>query len=292
MEHPFAKYIVDTIYLIGEKTPGTDIDFIKKLSSINGKEKYLPHYEQLMQILSEILIIKKAITFNWNNLQSFDYEPTSSNSKKNPELNIFTKEYIIGIEVKSPELLLFSKKRNNNLVQLCTRILSKNTFPENETTLPRDNPIKDFLISADNKFRSFKEVNKNYLSILYIVWDDFINEPISALIGKPGELLESESFAKDSKGENLRFENVDFIMISRHRYQFCCFAGEKPVIDDVPDALDYGRKDIFPFKIIIQNPYSKNEPTKEILECFQVYTPSPLLGSEYNPTDVIWYFGT
>jgi hypothetical protein len=43
--------------------------------------------------------------------------------------------------------------------------------------LPRDNPVKDFLLSADAKFAAFKAQHLTFTSALVIVWDDFIQEP-------------------------------------------------------------------------------------------------------------------
>jgi hypothetical protein len=51
-------------------------------------------------------------------------------------------------------------------------------------TLPRDNPVKDFLVSADAKFEHFKETDANFIGVLVIIWDDFIYEPISSLISE------------------------------------------------------------------------------------------------------------
>ena len=53
------------------------------------------------------------------------------------------------------------------------------------TTLPRDDPVKDFLVSANAKFEHFKKADApNFVGVLVIVWDDFIwqDQPISPLI--------------------------------------------------------------------------------------------------------------
>jgi hypothetical protein len=91
LEHPFAKSIVDSLFDIEQKIEGAGMDLLRKLSSINGVEKDIQHYEQLMQVLSEIMIIHKSVTFKWENLEKFEYEPKVNGSKKNPELNIHYK---------------------------------------------------------------------------------------------------------------------------------------------------------------------------------------------------------
>lgn len=288
-EHPFAKSIVDCIYNISQINEDAAIDLIDKLTSISGKEKDIDHYEQLMQVLAEILIINQAFTYNWTDLLGFEYEPRTDLSNKNPEINIKTKFRTIGIEVKSPSILKYQAERQSRGVQLTSRNLFRDVLDKNKTTLPRDNPVKDFLISANSKFKSFKEKIPNYISVLYIVWDDFINEPISALLAKPHGLFEIDSFAKDKNGKIMKFEYVDFIMISRHRFQFQQMAGEAIFPDEIEHPLDYGKKEIFPFKVIIKNPYSTANDFKELNDCFQVYEPSSLMGAEYNPGDIIMW---
>lgn len=286
-EHLFAKSIVECLDDIENKLPEASIDLLKKLSSINGEEKNYQHYEQLMQVLAELLIIHKVISFNWNALNKFEYEPKTSSSKKNPEINILTDNNIIGIEVKSPNLIEHQKNRNRNKYQLISRNPLSEILPEGHITFPRDNPIKDFLISADKKFESFKQKYDNYISILFIVWDDHINEPISALLSKPHGIFMEDSFAKDKSGEYLKFKHVDYVIISRHRFQFQQMAGEFPYPYKINHPMDYGEKDCFPFKVIIKNPNSDVDCISDITDCFQSYEPSSLMGAEYHPGDFI-----
>lgn len=286
-EHPFAKSIVDCLFDIGEKIEGADVDIIKKLAAIHGVEKDKDHYEKLMQVLAEILIIHKAVTYEWDNLERFEYEPTTESSNKNPELNVHAGKKIIGIEVKSPTLLEHEINRTSKPYQFTSRNPFIRSLSKEEATLPRDNPVKDFLLSADEKFSSFKTKYSNYISVLYIVWDDFINEPISALLSKPHGIFMSDSFAKDKSGAILKFENVDYVMISRHRLQFQRMAGDNSFPDIIRHPMDYGQKDIFPFKVIIKNPYTKVDLTKDLIECYQVFEPCMEMGAEYVPGDII-----
>ncbi len=290
LETPFAKSIVDALFDIGNKIEGADIDFIKKLASIHGAEKDWKHYDKLMQVLAELLIIHKAVTFDWKDFESFEYEPVTLESKKNPELNIKAGNKIIGIEVKSPDMIKHQKNRSEKPYQLTSRNPLIETLSKNQTTLPRDNPVKDFLISADKKFLSFKQQYENYISVLFIVWDDFINEPISALLSEPHGIFMSDSFAKDKKGNILKYENVDYVMISRHRFQFQQMAGELAFPYQISHPLDYGQKDCFPFKVIIKNPYTNVDLTKDLLDCYQVFEPCMEMGAEYYPGDFISWF--
>jgi hypothetical protein len=82
-------------------------------------------------------------------------------------------------------------------------------------TLPRDNPVKDFLVDADAKFKAFKS-KADCTTVLVIVWDDFIYEPITALAHPKSGLLTANSFAKDANGSPMKFPNVDAVVLVRH----------------------------------------------------------------------------
>ena len=296
-EHPFAKSLIDSILNIEDKINGFANETIKRIASISGKEKHLPHYEQLLQICSEIYIINQA-TNCIDHSVTFDYEPTSGDSKKNPEIIMNYAKFSIGIEVKQPSLIGHINKRASNPVQLSTRTpFPIKSFEEiyntKGITLPRDNPVKDFLISANSKFEEFKK-KENFFSILFIVWDDFIYEPISALLGEPSGLFKENSFAKDKSGKRLKFEFVDAVFIDRNLSNIIKGTRDEPLWDNKKNVMDYGKKTEFPFKVIIRNPDSNfsDKIPEEVLQCFQTYELSPYLGAEYIPSDLIHWMDT
>ncbi len=155
-------------------------------------------------------------------------------------------------------------------------------------TLPRDGPIKDFLVSADNKFAQFKKIDDTYKTILVIVWDDFINEPISSLLHKKCGLLTENSFALNEEGKRFTFDNIDGIIIIRHLHQIIRATRDKPFIDGCLHTFDYGNIDKFPPKVIINNPTGSEIP-QYIIDAFQAVKPSPLLGAEYCSGDLVWW---
>jgi hypothetical protein len=119
VEHPFAKSIIDACLIIEPKIPGYAFKIINRIASLHGKEKYLGHYEQLMQILAELLVVSHlALEFP---REKFLDEPTIGSSKKNPELTIEIDGYMIGVEVKSPSLLKHQKTRSTQEIQLPSR---------------------------------------------------------------------------------------------------------------------------------------------------------------------------
>lgn len=288
-EHNFAKSVIDACLECEKYISGFATDMIDNLSYLSGKERYEPHYEQLMQRLAEILIIKQIVTYNWPEGTSFLWEPTSESSNKNPELVIKLDNVRIGIEVKSPSLLKHERQRASSNYQLTERnhIMKEwveKSYGKENIVLPRDNVIKDFLYSANEKFAGFKKNDDNFYGILVIVWDDYIYEPITSLISQSSGLFTDKSFAKDEEDNILRFNNVEGVVLVRHIHQFQNAAAEKPLIDHRKHALDYGKLGQFPFKAYIPNPYGKEMPNI-ILNCLQANIPDIAWGAEYMPSN-------
>lgn len=210
---------------------------------------------------------------------------------KNPELTISTDTMKVGIEVKAPEFVKKHNERAQKPQQLPSRSQIIEIVRKEETMLPRDNPVKDFLISADKKFEEFKKADPDFYSVLVIVWDDFVYEPISALTSPQAGLFTANSFAKDENGNALSFSNVDCVIITRHLLPIKSGTRDEPLPDMAQHPLDYGRHGEFLFKIYVKNPISKTEILEKIMDCFQVLEPGPQLGAEYLPSDFIRWFG-
>lgn len=290
MQHPFAESIIDLVTDLETVLPKSGMDYLDKIAAINDKPSFTQHYDQLLQTLAELVVVHKAAMFNWGDEQNMLYEPTAGNSKKNPEIIIHTRQLDIGIEVKAPEFVKKHNERGAKALQMPSRSDIIKTLNKDDVLLPRDHAIKDFLISADNKFSEFKRLNPKFYSVLVIVWDDFVYEPISALISPQSGLFTANSFAKDLTGKILEFSNLDCVIITRHLLPIKCGTRDEPIPYSFRHSLDFGGNDEFPFKVYIQNPSSKLEIPKEVLSCFQALKPSPKLGAEYLPIDFItWY---
>jgi hypothetical protein len=294
-EHPFARAIIDALVVCDAAMPGYAEAFIERLGSFRGKESFAPHYEQLMQMVAELHVITQMVRFDWPGGAHLRMEPTPEGSKKNPEIMIQHQGINYGIEVKAPSLLAHIKARNENPTQLPGRMPSEmveQVKREGEAmTLPRDNPVKDFLVSADAKFEHFKKADANFIGVLVIVWDDFIYEPISSLISETAGLLTPNSFFKDSEGVAKTFEHVDGVFLIRKLHQFAREAADQPLIDGCSDIMDYGQEGVFPFKVFIQNTNGAAVP--EILQrCLQGLPPTRKMGAEYTPTDLVWWTGS
>jgi hypothetical protein len=220
----FAQSIVRACLDCECHIPGIAKGMIDELAAISGRENDRRHYEQLLQRLAELLVIRQVVNHPWTFSPQFQWEPTAAGSKKNPELLVVSKNFSIGIEVKAPGLLDHQEKRTKNPTQLLSRVISKEELAnlpnaEEGITLPRDNPVKDFLISAEAKFAPFRQADSKFCSVLVIVWDDHINEPITALLHPHAGLLSSNSFWKDSDGRPVKFPSVDAVILVRHLHQ-------------------------------------------------------------------------
>ena len=293
--HPFSESILRACLDCEPHLPGFSKGMIEGLATLCGREKHWQHLEQLFQRLAELLVIRQIVTYDWPFPARFVWEPTAAGSKKNPEILIEGGPEVIGVEVKAPALQEHQKKRGKNPTQVPSRVFGSDELAslpnvENGLTLPRDNPVKDFLVSADAKFASFKAADPTFRGILVIVWDDHIFEPITSLIHESSGLFTPNSFAKDKQGNRLRFQNVDSVVMIRHLHQFSRASAEKPLCDSCREALDYGRDGEFPPKAFIDNPDAAGAP-KSLLECLQAYAPTSAMGAEYTPKDLIWWFG-
>lgn len=163
-------------------------------------------------------------------------------SRKRPELRVTTPERAYLFEVKAPSLSEHTKARNRNPAQAPGRVLPQDFLqqlaPDGGLTLPRDNPVKDFLIDADKKFGQFKPVSA-HTSILVIVWDDFIYEPITALTHQACGLLTQNSYFKDADGTAMQFPNIDAVVLIRHLNYIQNATANIP-LEDRFHALDFG----------------------------------------------------
>lgn len=290
-EHPFVKSIIDACLVVENKIPGYSKRMIDHIASINGRDRYLPHYDQLKQTLAELLVVSHLASQYTDS--KFEDEPTIGNSDKNPEITITTDRYVLGVEVKSPKLREHVEQRSTRSVQLPGRIpvakqMIEHAGGKESVTLPRDNPVKDFLISANEKFSEFKKEIDNFYGILVIVWDDHIYEPITSLISEHAGLFTENSFAQDKENNPLTFVHVDAVIIIRHLHIFVEASAERPLIDGKRSAMDYGGYDQFPYKIIVPNPIGKDVP-QEIKEAFHAVETSHRLGAEYMPQEYIMW---
>ncbi len=284
----FARVTLDALLTCDEAMPGFADDMLRRLERIGGREKNLDDYEQIKQWLGELLVVHHFVSYAWPLPATFDHEPVTAASKQNPEMTVNAAGFRLGVEVKTPDLRQLVEQRQTADWQLLARTPGLKDTLSGEVVLPRDNPVKDFLRSADSKFAGFRAADPAFRSVLVIVWNDHINEPISALLSPSSGLLTPNSFDKRSDGSRRTYRNVDAVVLLRHQNQFIEGMANRPPLDDRDHFLDYGRPGAFPFNTLISCP--DGQPLdEELVKALQAVPPHPMLGAEYIPAEsVMW----
>lgn len=242
------------------KRPELGWSLLNDVASISGQEKHEPHYEMLMQKLAEILVLHRLLHLPWPHGTMTVHEPAATPNGKRPELKVDTPEAIYLFEVKAPSLLSHQRACAKNPAQFPGRIFDAATRQRlaegQEPTLPRDNPIKDFLASADEKFAPFVGEKECY-GVLVIVWDDHVFEPITSLVHEPSQgLLTSNSFAKIN-GLPVQYLRIDAVVIVRHLLYFQQGAAEQ--LSERRHAFDFGGEHDLP-NVLVPVPGGKRLP--------------------------------
>ncbi len=258
--HPVGLALANRCARIEAKMPSEGVSLISQIASISNRKKNRGHYQQILQVLAEILVIERVIGLPWPEDTTFFLEPPGRTGKR-PELMVSTPDFQYLFEVKSPSLLDHQEKRASNGIQLPHRGLVPleqidKLVTDESVTLPRDTPLKDFLVSSDQKFSDFEVVPGANISV--IVWDDYIYEPIGSLIGIRGGLLTIDSWHKDLAGDPVSYPSIDGVVLIRH---MTCF--QRALADD--DLID--RHGLFDFgcgaalpNVFIQNPNGREVP--------------------------------
>ena len=245
-EHFLSAAIVDSCLEIEASLPGYTEEFSSRLASLSGKERYTPHYEQIIQLLSELYVIRHLVS-QAQGRASFVHEPIAAGSPKNPELEMKINGITLYFEVKCREFIEHNNNRGGAAIEIPSRAegildLANKLSPEgNSICLPRDNPVKDFLVSADSKFSSFKKHNRSAVCVLVIIWDDFAYEPISSLLNEASGLLTEKSFFREA-GEAVTFKCIDGILIVRQSHHLVLATRDNFPTDGLRHPLDWGKK--------------------------------------------------
>lgn len=292
--HPnvLADSIIEACLTCEARIPGYAERTISLVASLGGREKHRPDWEQLLQVLAELLVVSHILRLDWDASTTFEAEPSVSRQGKNPEILVRDPHITLAVEVKAPALFSYQENRSKNPEQIAARFASHGQLHEllrdpNKATLPRDNPVKDFLISAQNKFEQFKGEN-NFVSALVIVWDDYIYEPLSALLHPNSGLLTEHSFYRDENGTPIKFESVGAVVLIRQLHQFMLACQNEALVDDVSGPLQYDIADGFPPKAILRNRVS-DEQFGRLCQIFLASPPDPNMGAEYTPKELIWW---
>jgi len=289
-----AEAIIESIALVEKESPGFAVEFIEKLAALGGREKDREQYEQILQLLSELLVAKKLIQSFWCGPAKFTTSARIPGTAKDIEMLVELGELKIGYEVKAPKLVDHAWKRAEADLLIHTRlpeaVLTDLSESKEKVLLPRDNAIKDFLESADAKFAGFKTAHPNFYSVLVIVIEDAgTQEIISARTSPIAGLLTSTSFATKADGARPLYANVDAVVLVRHGNLFVDGLAERGFIHGRQNILDYGTKG-YPWKVILPNPAGRkilqiaaDALDAVLLDSYKAYE----LGKEYIAVDAI-----
>jgi hypothetical protein len=271
---------------VDEQMPGYAAEQLDRLEGLGGREKDLGDYRGIVSWYAELLVLQQLVLYQWPAPVSFVMEPTAGDTKFNPEVVVHLDGVgSLAVEVKAADLLDHNGRRTANPFQLNARGDYPSTVTDH-ATFPRDNPIKDFLIHADKKFAGFRADEKSW-SVLAIVWDDYVNEPLAALTAPGSGLLTENSFHRRD-GQPVTYPNIDAILLVRHQHQIVNGLANRPPADGRNNLLDYGHRDQFPFPAIVTNPSGRPIP-EEFLDALHARPVQHLIGAEYQPGEmVIW----
>lgn len=290
--HPLARSIVDACADCEAKVPGLGLQFIREVAAIRGKERHLPHYDQLLQKLAELLIVRRLLELDWPDGTTFQHEPALTADGKRPELRVVTPQHTYLFEVKAPALREHAHARRTNAIQVAGRALPMERAQEfagdGGLTLPRDNPVKDFLLDADAKFAAFKAIQRE-TSVLIIVWDDFFYEPITALKHEECGLLTANSFLRDPAGAPVQFANIDAVVLVRHLTYFYRAAADIP-LEERAHALDFGDERALPNVFIpVSDPEAVPALIRHGLRAGNWDDPVVQRAADYRPSDIVMW---
>ncbi len=293
LPHPLAESIILACLECESKSKGFAGTVIERLAAVGGRDRHLPDWEQLLQQLAELHVVHRVLMWNWTVGTTFAVEPHGERTKKNPEVVVSLPNLRIGFEVKTPSLLTHVENRSKNPTQIASRFAPKEVIdaiakPESGITMPRDNPIKDYLVSAEAKFEPFRRIDSNFFGILVIVWDDFIYEPISALLQPDSGLFTKNSFFRSRDGNEVIFPSIAGVVVISHLHQLVRACRDEPLLDGCRSPLDYGREGQFPWKAYVQNPWGPEIP-KEAIEALDARLPIDDMGAKYRPQEFIMW---
>jgi len=232
--------------------------YIDQVASIRDREKDESDYQAILQIFGQMFAIRQVFSLLWTRPPSFVREPAGRTGKR-PELLVSSGPNRFLFEVKTPSLLDHQRIRSGRGIQIPGRGFSREmveTLSTEPMTLPRDNPIKDFLISAQTKVSDFD--NAPGANLLIIVWDDHIYEPITALVNQRSGLLTPDSYFRDKDGNAVVFPSIDGVIVLRQLNYFMSGLAERDLTDRL-HLFDFGDERALP-NVFFPTPWGRPVP--------------------------------
>ena len=280
---PFVASLISALHQVEVASPGFAPQVIQRIASIRGIGE--EPYEAIIQVLSEVYVACGAVHVADSEAGSplFAPEPGSAGAK-NPEYEVRISGHWLAVEVKSPRLIDYSRRRAATEMQITARL--PKPVQLGEPLLPRDNPVKDFLVSAQSKFAAYREYRSEAFNLLAVVWDDFVQEPIAALLNPNSGLFTEKSFCRTTSDQPERFDLVDGVILMRHQHQLIRATREEPLLDGQAPFVFHGPP--FPPKALVRNPNGRPLPDV-VCAALGIEHHDALPGAEYCPPDLIFW---
>jgi hypothetical protein len=280
---PFTKGLLRVVGFVESSSPGYAAEMLERIAAVQGIGE--SQYEALLAILAEIYVTGGLLeqADHQGGKPLFVHEP-GPKGKKTPEFEVCVSGYWFAIEVKTPGLIQHRRLRSMNSYQAGVR-LPKEVVVSMNPMRPKDSPVKNFLVSAEEKFAVYEAHRNGAFRLLVIVWDDFCNEPIAALTSPVAGLLTAQSFSRDNDDNPVRYPHVDGVIVIRYQHQIIRATQCRPLIDGATEPLLY-RHEGFPPKAFIEVPGGRSVPDK-LLEALNATPLSACLGAEYQPLEMI-----
>lgn len=284
---PFVSDLAEALTKLDRAKPSLASEILDRLASVKGLGE--TPYEGLIQLLAEVYVMEGAVDFADHELSGttcFEHEPGAAGSK-NPEFEARTLGKWFAVEVKTPRLLAYGRQRAAHFLQTTARLPNSESL--GPATLPRDNPVKDFLVSAEAKFLAYRKHRPNGSTLLAIVWDDFVQEVVASLCHPNSGLITDHSFYRDAQDRAVTFPNIDGNLLIRHQHQIIRATREEPLRDNQRPFRYHGPP--FPPKALIRNLHGSAIPA-EVATALGA-TPIEQLSSfaEYRSPDLILWPG-
>lgn len=290
---PFIRAIVVACLDLERISADAPARMLRELAAIGGRERYDPHYDQLLQKLAEILVMRQVLLMPWPEGTRFLIEGRAVGSERRVDLVVTQPDgRKLGFEVKAPEYTRHTECRERGRFQLPARgpegTLDQLRELGDPIVLPRDNAVRDFLRSANEKFAAFKAAG-NFTGVLVVVWDDYVYEAIAPLVYERQGLLTPQSYSQIA-GAAEAFTNVDAVMVLRHLSYFVRAAAEQPLGDERLHAFHIGGAGALP-NVVARVPGGEELPSAAVDGFNALAIDDPILETmaEYLPSEIIFW---
>jgi hypothetical protein len=153
---PFGQSVIDACIGLERLRTGCGLQFILDVARIGGRDREWRDYDQILQKLAEVLVINSVLDMNWPTIPGIQVEENAPGSRKGVDCVATLHNHKYGFEIKAPALLVHRQHRAENPLQVPGRFAPHDHFEvladqvAGKVTLPRDNPVYDFLVSANH----------------------------------------------------------------------------------------------------------------------------------------------